>query len=72
MPRVMISYYTFTPTKEEALSIAMKARREGKRSEIIDNDEKLTIMDRMGNMQDLIQWAKDNDVEFDKSMLLKQ
>ena len=67
MPRVIITQYLYAHTNEDALAIARQARMEGRRSEIITNDEYMTKYHN-NQMQNLIEWAEKNGVEFKPSI----
>ena len=64
MPRVIITQYTYVSTNETALRLAQLARGQGKRSEIISDDEYLERARELATMQDLRLWARDNSVKF--------
>ena len=64
MPRVIITQYTYVSNNETALRLAQLARGQGKRSEIISDDEYLERARELATMQDLRLWARDNSVKF--------
>lgn len=58
--RVVITAYRYAHSAEEAYKFALAERGEGKRTEIITEEQYKTIILNSPNIQDLLEWRRKN------------
>ncbi len=58
--RVVITSYVYARDAEEAYELAIEERRNGRRTEIITDEEYSGVARYLPKMQDLLEWRRKN------------